>query len=93
MLALGILNAREYVPRIARFLKEPSYISNFAAEALVLMGANEYARECVPLVESAYSHNLYLNADEFHPLVEERLRNYKSRFAESFLRMKERLSR
>jgi hypothetical protein len=93
LLALGVLNAREYIPRIARFLKDPSYVSNFAAEALVLMGADEYARECVPLVESAYSNNLYLGADQFHPLAEGHLGKYRSRFAASFLRMKALLSK
>jgi HEAT repeat protein len=93
LLALGVLNAREYIPRIARFLKDPGYVSHFAAEALVLMGADEYARECVPLVESAYSNDLYLGADQFHPLAEGQLGKYRSRFAASFLRMRALLSK
>ncbi|MET0647272.1 MAG: hypothetical protein ABW208_11670 [Pyrinomonadaceae bacterium] len=93
LLALGILNAREYAPRIAGFLKDPSSVSNYAAVALVLMGEVRYARRCVPLVERAYNANIYLGADEFHPLVEGQLVKHRKRFAESFLRMKARLSR
>lgn len=93
LLALAIFNAREYIPRIARFLKDPGFLSHYAAEALVLMGEMKYARECVPLVESAYQHKLYLGADMFHPLVERQLVPFKTRFAESFLKMKDQLSK
>lgn len=93
LLALGVLNAREYAPRIAGFLNDPSSASNRAATALVLMGELRYAQRCVPLVERAYRANLYLGADEFHPLVERQLVKHRARFAESFLKMKALLSK
>jgi len=89
LLALGVLNATQYVPRVAKHLQDPtSFVEHFAAYALVLLGAGEYAAEIVPLAEPAHRHKSYLSASDFHPLVEEALVRHRTRFDESFRKMK-----
>lgn len=92
LLALGILGAKEYAPEAARILKEQreSFGSHYAAEALVLMGAEEYAADVVPLLERAFGGKHYLGTEDFHPLVEAELVRVRRRYEESFLKMRAR---
>ena len=94
LLALGVLNATKYAAQVAKHLKDPEgFVTNYAAYALVLMGAGEHANQVVPLVENAHRQNLYLNAGDFHPIVEEELSKIRSRFNENYLKMKARVTK
>lgn len=88
LLALGILRATKYTPQVAEHLKDQSYVSNYAAYALVLLDAEKYVDEIVPLVENAFQKKLYLNADDFNPIVEQELGKIRVRFSDSYLKMK-----
>lgn len=57
----------------------------------MLIGGDQYAGEIVPLMENAYRENLYLSVGDFHPLVEDELAKFRSRFKDNFLKMKARL--
>jgi HEAT repeat protein len=94
LLALGVLNATKYAVQVAKHLKDPEgFVTNYAAYALVLMGSGEHADQVVPLVENAHRQNLYLNAGDFHPIVEEELSKIRSRFNENYLKMKARVTK
>jgi HEAT repeat protein len=93
LLALGVLGAREYAPTMVRIMRrqKKSFVSNYAAQALVLLGATEYAAEVVPLVEPAYAQKAYVTAGNFDPLVEDALEPLRRRYEKSFLKMRARL--
>jgi HEAT repeat protein len=92
LLALGVMNARKYVSQVAEHLKDPQgFVRYYAAVALILLDAEKYAVEIIPLVENSYREKLYLNADDFNPLVETELVKIRGRFSESFLKMKARM--
>jgi hypothetical protein len=94
LLALGVLNAAKYAPQVAKHLNDQTgFVQNYAAYALVLMGSGEHTDQVVPLVENAHRQNLYLNAGDFHPIVEEELSKIRSRFNENYLKMKARLTK
>jgi hypothetical protein len=75
----------------ASFLKSKDVVvSGFAAQALVLMGAEEHAADVVPLLERGFGGKHYLGTEDFHPLVEGELERLRRRYEESFLRMRAR---
>ncbi len=89
LLALGIMRATKYVPQVAKHLKDPEvYVPIYAAYALVLMEADQYSDQILPEVEHLYREDLFLGEDRFHPFAQDEIKKIKSRFKESFLRMK-----
>ena len=81
LLTLGIMRAKEYQQQVARHLRDADEdVRECAAITLVLMDADRYANKIVPVVQRLYRENTFLERYELH--------EFKSRFRNSFERMK-----
>jgi HEAT repeat protein len=89
LLALGILKARDYAPQAARLMrtKRKSFVSNFAAESLVLMGEQKYAAEIISILK-VNKTSTYIDTSDFHPLVEPEVHQVNKDFVAMIERFK-----
>jgi HEAT repeat protein len=93
-LALGILSAKEYAPEIAKLLDDrTNFVPYFAAVSLVLLGGNDQARRVVPLINKAHKSGPYLDAGDFHQLVQDEALQLSKEFRAKFAQMKARTAR
>jgi hypothetical protein len=89
LLALGILKAKEYAPQAAKLMrrKRKSFVTNFAAESLVLMGEPKYAAEIISIL-NVNKTGIYIDTSDFHPLVEPEVYQINKDFVAMLERLK-----
>lgn len=74
---------------IAKLLKaEEDFVRYYAAVALVLLEADEYAKEIVSLIEKYHREGSHLHQGDFHPLVKTEYLEIEKRFKQGVERMK-----
>jgi hypothetical protein len=86
------MKADEYAPVVAEYLRaKEGFVRTYAAHALILMGAQAYARQIVAEI-NGLPNGLITDLDIPEEFVEER-RRLKERLEKSFRMMKEAQSR
>jgi HEAT repeat protein len=82
-LALGILRSKKHAPNLARLLNsEEDFVRYYAAISLVVIGASEYYKEAIPIIEETHKQGAYLNEGDFHPIVAEKAKQLIDNFKE-----------
>ena len=90
LLALGILEAKDYAAKVAGLLTaKDSWVRYHAAISLVFMKASEHGRRAVSIIRKTHKAGEYF-IGEFHPLVKEETLEIEKRFRVSLAQMSSR---
>ena len=88
-LALGILKAKKYAGEVAKLLNDKeSYVHTNAATALVLMESEDHYKAALPVIERPLPQIRNLTENQFHPLVNEKVRQITEELKKAFEKAK-----